>query len=418
MQNMSVVEVIKYNGSPDVFAWKFPNENLGTWTQLIVNESQQAVLFKGGQALDVFAAGRHTLTTANIPLLNNIINLPFGGNSPFAAEVWFVNRVHSLEIKWGTPNPIQLKDAKYGVLLPVRSFGQFGIQIEDSTKFLTKLVGTLPSFDRDTLLRFFRGLYLTTAKDSISTYLTEKGISILEINAHLSDLSEHIAERMRPTFDEYGIRLVNFFVNSVNIPDDDPAAIKLRDALAKRAEMNIIGFDYTQERSFDTLEGAATNPGSEASSMMGAGLGMGMGVPIGGMVGSQFGGMMQNINTGQPGQAGQTAQPAATAGVVSAVAAAPQGIDLRECPDCKTQVKVEQRFCSDCGIDLQQAFEAKATDDAPVLRACTCGFEITSDEMRFCPNCGESLEKKCDECETPYCGEPRFCSECGNELRE
>jgi len=125
---MAIVEVVKYNGTPDVFAWKFPNEQLGTWTQVIVNESQEAVLFKGGQALDIFGPGRHTLSTANIPLLNKVINLPFGGRSPFAAEVWYINKVHSLDIKWGTPTPIQLKDPKYNIFVPLRSFGQFGIQ--------------------------------------------------------------------------------------------------------------------------------------------------------------------------------------------------------------------------------------------------------------------------------------------------
>ena len=94
---MAIVDVVKYNGNPDVFAWKFPCEELGTWTQLIVSESQEAILFKGGKALDVFESGRHTLDTANIPILNNIVNLPFGGRSPFTAEVWFVNKISSLE---------------------------------------------------------------------------------------------------------------------------------------------------------------------------------------------------------------------------------------------------------------------------------------------------------------------------------
>jgi membrane protease subunit (stomatin/prohibitin family) len=146
---MAFVEVIKYNGSPDVFAWKYPNEKLGTWTQLIVNESQEAVLYKGGQSLDLFTAGRHTLTTANIPLLNKIINLPFGGNSPFAAEVWYINKVHSLEIKWGTASAIQIQDPKYKVFVPVRAHGQFGIQISDSKSFLQKTVGTLSLFDKE-----------------------------------------------------------------------------------------------------------------------------------------------------------------------------------------------------------------------------------------------------------------------------
>ncbi len=149
---MAIIEVIKYDGGADVFAWKYPSDELGTWTQLIVNESQEAILFKGGKALDVFGSGRHTLSTANIPLLNKIINLPFGGRSPFTAEVWFINKIFSLDIKWGTATPIQIQDPKYGVFVPVRSNGMFGIQIEDSKKFITKLVGTMKIFDKQNIL--------------------------------------------------------------------------------------------------------------------------------------------------------------------------------------------------------------------------------------------------------------------------
>lgn len=148
---MALFEVIKYEGTPDMFAWKYPNEEIGTWSQLIVSESQEAILFKDGRAYDVFTSGRYTLETQNIPLLNKVINLPFGGESPFSAEIWFVNKVHSLDIKWGTPTPIQFQDPKYKVFVPIRSYGQFGVQIEDSKKFLIKLVGTLTAFDKETI---------------------------------------------------------------------------------------------------------------------------------------------------------------------------------------------------------------------------------------------------------------------------
>lgn len=151
---MAIVEVVKYNGQPDVLAWKYPNEELGTWTQVIVNESQEAILFKEGKALDLFTSGRHTLETANIPILNNIVNLPFGGRSPFTAEVWFINKLYLLDIKWGTPSPIQLQDPKYKIFAPLRAFGQFGIQICDSRKFLVKLVGTLPRLDKENIVKF------------------------------------------------------------------------------------------------------------------------------------------------------------------------------------------------------------------------------------------------------------------------
>ena len=149
---MAIVEVVKYDGSPDVLVWKYPSQELGTWTQLIVNESQEAVLYKGGKIFDIFQSGRHTLSTENIPLLNKIVNLPFGGRSPFTAEVWFVNKLYSLNVKWGTPTPIQVQDPKYGVFVPVRANGQFGIQIKDAEKFLVKLVGTASVFDRQNLV--------------------------------------------------------------------------------------------------------------------------------------------------------------------------------------------------------------------------------------------------------------------------
>ena len=166
---MAIVEVVKYDGNPDVFAWKYPNSELGTWTQLIVNESQEAMLLKGGKVCDVFCAGRHTLSTENIPILNKLVNIPFGGRSPFSAEVWFINKAFSLDIKWGTSTPIQLQDPKYKVFVPIRSFGQFGIQIDDSQKLLMKLVGTLPLFDKTNLLKAFcsKGQKMTNGRKPV-----------------------------------------------------------------------------------------------------------------------------------------------------------------------------------------------------------------------------------------------------------
>ena len=317
---MAIVDVVKYNGSPDVFAWKYPSEELSTWTQLIVNESQEAILFKGGKALDVFQSGRHTLETANIPILNKMINIPFGGRSPFTAEVWYINKVNSLDIKWGTASPIQLQDPKYLVFIPVRAFGQFGIRIENSKQFLVKLVGTLPYFDKTHILKYFRGLYLTKVKDAISSYLVHKQISIMEINAYIEELSDFLREKMRPVLEEYGIKLVHFYVNDVSVPEDDAAVKKLKDALAKKAEMNIIGYNYQQERSFDTLEGAAKNPGASGD-LIGAGLGLGMGVAMGGAVGGQFGGIAKNLDI--------------------------NASDTKTCPSCGAVIPKNKRFCSD-----------------------------------------------------------------------
>jgi membrane protease subunit (stomatin/prohibitin family) len=382
---MALIEVVKYNGGPDVFAWKYPGEELGTWTQLIVNESQEAVLFKGGQALDIFAAGRHTLETKNIPILNKIINLPFGGRSPFTAEVWYVNKIFSLDIKWGTPSPIQLQDPKYKVFVPLRAFGQFGIQIDQSKTFLTKLVATLPYFDKNSIQNYFRGLYLTKVKDSISSYLIKKEISILEINAYLDELSEYLKECMASTMSEYGINLVNFYINDINVPEEDAAVKKLKEALAKKAEMDIIGYSYTQERSFDTLEGAATNTSSGQAGLMGAGMGLGMGVGIGGAMGGQFGGLAQQINIRE----------------------------TKNCSVCGNEMDISQRYCPDCGNDSQANRKEKDS-----LAVCGhCGAKIIG-KSKFCSECGKSLFIECEKCGSQNTGGSKFCNECGNDLRE
>lgn len=196
-------------------------------------------MLKNGQITDVFGPGHYTLTTDNIPVLQKLINIPFGGKSPFSAEVWFINKAFALDIKWGTTTPIQVQDPKYGVFVPLRAFGQFGIQIEDSRKFLIKLVGTMPFFNTKTLTEYFKGLYITRVKDRLSTCLVASKISILEINSHLDEISSALSKQLQEEFAEFGIKVHSFYVNDVNVPENDPAVKQLKAALAKRAEMGI-----------------------------------------------------------------------------------------------------------------------------------------------------------------------------------
>ncbi|MEK4326717.1 SPFH domain-containing protein [Paenibacillus sp. FSL R7-0312] len=384
---MAIIEVVKYDGPAGVFAWKYPNQELGTWTQLIVNESQEAILFKGGEALDSFTAGRHTLSTANIPILSNVVNLPFGGKSPFTAEVWFVNKMNSMNVKWGTSSPLQLQDPKYQIMISVRAFGQFGVKIEDPRKFLLKLVGTLPLFDQDTMVSYFRGLLMSNINELISSYLVHKKISILEINAYVVEISKHIQGRLASSFLDSGIELNNFFIDSINIPDNDPAILRLKEALAKKAEMDIIGFTYQQERSFNTMEEAAGNPGNLGAGMMNTGLGLGMGFGLAGPATD----MMNRMTRGMSLDGGTAAAP---------------GASSKSCAGCGTLNPADARFCIGCGQSLQPVPAAASS-------TChSCGKPVIPG-AKFCPHCGGSLIIKCTGCGHELQPGQKFCAECG-----
>ncbi|MDR1245984.1 MAG: SPFH domain-containing protein [Clostridiales Family XIII bacterium] len=324
---MAIFKVIKYDGPTNVLAWKFPGTAFNTLSQLIVNESQEAVFFKGGEAFDVFGAGTYTLNTYNIPLLSAFVNLPFGGRSPFSAEVWFVNKLFVLDLKWGTTAPIQIQDPKYNVFLPVRTFGSFGVRISDTKRFIASLVGVSPYLDADTLSNYFCGILMNNISDCISTYLIVRKIGILELSAYLTEMSDEISERISPIFGEYGVTPVNFSVMSVNVPENDKSVVSLKAALAKRAEMDIIGYNYIQERSFNTFENAAQNEGA-AGTLIGAGLGLGMGVGMGGAAGTAFNNLSPLDISGGAGQ---------------------KPNEKAICSACGIPNPAESKFCSSCG---------------------------------------------------------------------
>ncbi len=293
---MAIIDRVKWDGSPDILAWKYPSEELATWTQLIVNESQTAYLVRGGIYEGPFGAGRHTLSTENLPLLTAAMSLPFGRRSPFSAEVWYVNRATKLDIKWGTQDPIQLQDPQYKVMVPLRAYGQYGITISDPKIFLNKLVGTLSLFSSNIVSQYFRGVLTTRIKTEIANAIATRGISILTIATQLEELSALLQEALTPSLGEYGVTLLNFTVMSINAPEDDPAVIQLKAALARKAEMTIVGYNYQQERSFDVLQTAAGNEGS-AGTTLGAGIGLGMGVRVGDTMGAGIRDMGATLNT-------------------------------------------------------------------------------------------------------------------------
>lgn len=277
---MALIDVVKREMSDNELCKKFPSNDLRMGSQLVVYPSQIAFFVKGGMIYDEFETGTYTLKASNIPLLNKVINLPFGGNSPFQAEVWFVNLTTKLDIKWGTNASIQLEDPKYNIIVPVRAFGQYGIKVTDPKIFLKTLIGNMSDFSTEKVDRYFKGKMLSLLNALIAKKVASDGISILEINTHLVEMSEYCNTEINVSFEKYGLELVDFSIVSINFPEDDPSFVKLKAAKDLAARLKIAGRDvYQMERSFDILETAAGNEGTMGQMVgMGAGLGVGMGV--------------------------------------------------------------------------------------------------------------------------------------------
>ena len=292
---MAIIDVVKYDGSDEIFAWKFPSENLRFGTQLVVKTSQHAFFIKGGQVLDEFKEGTYTLKSGNIPLLHKVINIPFGGDSPFQAEVWYINMISKLDNKWGTPTPIQLEDPKYNIIVPVRAFGQFGMSIENPKLFLQTLVGNMKQFSTEKVVEYFQGKVISSITSAIGKKMVLEGISVLQIHVLLDDLSEYCKEKIQQEFFNYGIKVENFYLMSINVPESDPSVIKLKEAKDLAAKVNIAGKDvYQMDRSFDVMDKAAQNEGTMGDTM-GAGMGLGLGFGMG----NQMGNMANQMNVGQ-----------------------------------------------------------------------------------------------------------------------
>lgn len=374
---MAIIDVVRWDAPDSVYAYKYPSNELSTWTQLIVAESQEAVLLKEGQMIGPFTAGRYTLDTDNVPLLTSLFKLPLGGKSPFTASVWFVNRTQPLDVRWGTADPVQVQDPRYAIMLPVRAYGQYGVQVDDTRKFLTKLVGTMGSFDRDQLVSYFRGIILTLAKDAIANYIVRRKISVLEISANLKELSGELQAAIEPEMAEFGLKLIRFTVNSISVPEDDPAVARLKEALAQKASYDILGTNIQQQRSFDVMQDAASNQGAAVAAPMGAGMGLGMGVAIGQGMGQAMGGVAQTV------------QPA---GLV--------------CPGCHAANPPGTSFCAACGTRLAPAPVAAGGPCRQCGKALPAG-------AKFCPDCGTKTVAFCSKCGTELAPGAKFCPNCG-----
>lgn len=318
---MAIAEVIKYEGDNETFVWKSPKEDFNSLTQLIVHESQEAILFKNGQALDLFGPGRYTLQTQNIPKLGKVLGRTVDEKTPFHCEVYFINKTEQMSIKWGTDSKVQYIDPQYGFPLQLGASGEMALRVADSRKLLIKLVGTENALEQQKLVSFFRAFLMARVKTYIAQVIKANAINVFEIDEHLTAFSEQLQALLLPDFAEYGITLARFFVTNIVKPDGDRqyekfkelhfrqyadiAEAKLRqqtdlihaqteaqklviDSKAQATKRQQEGYTYAQERGFSVAEKVAQNEAVGQFTNMGVGLGTMAGV--GGAVGSMVGG--------------------------------------------------------------------------------------------------------------------------------
>jgi membrane protease subunit (stomatin/prohibitin family) len=285
---MALLDRIKFDpASDDWFVWKFPSDNIKMGSHLVVNEAQEAVLFRGGQAFDVFGPGTYALATSNIPLLSSLVNAPFGGNSPLPAEVWFVSKHVKRNLKWGTKSPIPLIDPLLGYPVRIRAFGRYGIAVNDCRLILPRLVAALPNLTTERILDYFASEIVQRLSELISKHLVEKHTSVFEINAHLNGISQDTREALHTVFSTYGIDVASFNIENIGIPDEDLTAIQV--VLGKKMEVEQLGKtavskSYSTVRALDALDKAAGNQGS-GGALLAGGIGLGVGAGIGNKVG-------------------------------------------------------------------------------------------------------------------------------------
>lgn len=234
---MAVAEVIKYEGDNSTFIWKHPSEDFNSLTQLIVHESQEAVFFMNGQALDLFGPGRYTLETQNIPMVGKLLKGNTGSDTPFHCEVYFINKTVQMALKWGTDSKVRYIDPQYGIPMELGASGDMNLSVSDSRRLLVKLVGTMSGIAwgderagfTKSLQASFRPLISTMVKSNLSTAIKEGGYSVLEVDEHLDELSKTLKSKIEPGFEEYGLSIPQFYLTTIVLPEDDPSFRRIRE---------------------------------------------------------------------------------------------------------------------------------------------------------------------------------------------
>lgn len=457
-----LASIIKYEGDNETLVWKHPIEDFNFGSQLIVHESQEAIFFRDGQALDLFGAGRYTLQTQQLPLLEKIYKLPTDTEGTFHSEVYFVNLATQMGVKWGTDSKVRLFDPASGLHIEIGASGEFNIRVTDSRKLLLKVVGTTGGLGQEQLLGigngkgFFRSMVMTQVKSYLAQTIKENTINILEIDEHLMALSGALRERINAALDEYGLTMPEFYVSRIVTPDDDPNFRRMKEQYAEQyllvrqegirkaeaeaaadrkaveaqtaARMKIIGAQGEAEalkiQKQAEAEAYRMQAEAEAAEMRMKGYtyqqetsrqvgleamknGLGGGANAAGALGDLAGlgvslGAMGSVIGMTKDALNPMTQDAAQMG--AAVGAAVTG--GWDCPVCGHK-NITTNFCPDCG--------GKKPEVKTGWDCAQCGTKNI--QSKFCPNCGAKKPEEPSGWTCPECGTKdilsRFCPNCG-----
>lgn len=420
---MAIIDLVSWSpqGNRTIYAWRFPETNLSTYTQIVVQESQEAVLFSKGQIIGKFGPGKHTLNTENLPILRNLFGIPFGGKNPFTAEVWFVNKVQNFSIDWAVSKMI-IQDPDYNTQLPLVAGGRYGLKVDDAEKFLIKAVGTKSEFAQEDLTDQFFGEFSTKTKSQIAQYVLKHRVGYKYLSAYLDELSEYLKNVLNPFWEQLGLQLLKFNITTIDIDTSTEEGKKVATAIATQASMSITGHTWQQEQMFNTANKAVEGFGNGNGGLLGGLMAMSMMGGLGG--GNAMGSSMMQPQYRQPTFGGNSQTPQSTE-------TTSQPMKMVYCSNCAKKYPSSSRFCPHCGDPYNPCPKCGADNDPNAKRCVSCGTSLQQPAMlcphcsaplevgaTFCGNCGkqvQALTDTCSRCGTELSPSVKFCPKCGKK---